>query len=155
MDIAGENDEAHLKIEDDFIIDAHAFLCLFDLSDQSSLDRAIKIMDNYKEKIKREKEDESSKIWYLIGNKKDLDLKREGVPNYYKAKFNNYFEVSAKASKNEEFQRIIDVIIHDIDLSENEGKFHLQEHFKSGNEPFEIDFKKNHENIFDEECNIF
>lgn len=155
LDIAGENDEAHLKIEDDFIKDAHAFLCLFDLSDQSSLDRAIKIMDNYKEKIKGENVNASSKIWYLIGNKKDLDLKREGVPNYYKAKFGNYFEVSAKTSKDEEFQRIIDVIIHDIDLIENESRFHLQENFKSSNEPFEIDFKKNHENIFDEECNIF
>ena len=112
-------------------------------------------MDNYKEKMKGENVDASSKIWFLIGNKKDLDLKREGVPNYYKAKFGNYFEVSAKTSKDEEFQRIIDVIIHDIDLVENESRFHLQEQFKSSNKPFEIDFKKNHENIFDEECNIF
>ena len=96
LDIAGEKDEAHLSIEDDFIKDAHAFLCLFDLSDQLSLDRAIKIMENYKDKIRADKVDENSKMWYLIGNKKDLDLKREGVPNYYKAKFGKEYQIIIK-----------------------------------------------------------
>ena len=150
LDIAGESDEIHLKIEDDFINDAHAFLCLFDLSDQSSLDRAIKIMEKYKNKIDP---DASPKKWYLIGNKKDLDIKREGVPNYYKARFDNYFEVSAKNSKNDEFQRIIDIIAYDIHKSEKESRSFNPENDKK--EPFEIDFIKSHGDLFDEECIIF
>jgi len=150
LDIAGESDEIHLKIEDDFINDAHAFLCLFDLSDQSSLDRAIKIMEKYKNKIDP---DASPKKWYLIGNKKDLDIKREGVPNYYKARFDNYFEVSAKNSKNDEFQRIIDIIAYDIHKSEKENRSLNPENNKK--EPFEIDFIKSHGDLFDEECIIF
>ena len=150
LDIAGESDEIHLKIEDDFINDAHAFLCLFDLSDQSSLDRAIKIMEKYKNKIDP---DASPKKWYLIGNKKDLDIKREGVPNYYKARFDNYFEVSAKNSKNDEFQRIIDIITYDIHKSEKESRSLNPENDKK--EPFEIDFIKSHGDLFDEECIIF
>ena len=150
LDIAGESDEIHLKIEDDFINDAHAFLCLFDLSDQSSLDRAIKIMEKYKNKIDP---DASPKKWYLIGNKKDLDIKREGVPNYYKARFDNYFEVSAKNSKNDEFQRIIDIIAYDIHKSEKESRSLNPENDKK--EPFEIDFIKSHGDLFDEECIIF
>ena len=150
LDIAGESDEIHLKIEDDFINDAHAFLCLFDLSDQSSLDRAIKIMEKYKNKLDP---DASPKKWYLIGNKKDLDIKREGVPNYYKARFDNYFEVSAKNSKNDEFQRIIDIIAYDIHKSEKESRSFNPENDKK--EPFEIDFIKSHGDLFDEECIIF
>ena len=150
LDIAGESDEIHLKIEDDFINDAHAFLCLFDLSDQSSLDRAIKIMEKYKNKLDP---DASPKKWYLIGNKKDLDIKREGVPNYYKARFDNYFEVSAKNSKNDEFQRIIDIIAYDIHKSEKESRSLNPENDKK--EPFEIDFIKSHGDLFDEECIIF
>ena len=150
LDIAGESDEIHLKIEDDFINDAHAFLCLFDLSDQLSLDRAIKIMEKYKNKLDP---DASPKKWYLIGNKKDLDIKREGVPNYYKARFDNYFEVSAKNSKNDEFQRIIDIIAYDIHKSEKESRSLNPENDKK--EPFEIDFIKSHGDLFDEECIIF
>ena len=150
LDIAGESDEIHLKIEDDFINDAHAFICLFDLSDQSSLDRAIKIMEKYKNKLDP---DASPKKWYLIGNKKDLDIKREGVPNYYKARFDNYFEVSAKNSKNDEFQRIIDIIAYDIHKSEKESRSLNPENDKK--EPFEIDFIKSHGDLFDEECIIF
>ena len=150
LDIAGQNDEIHLKIEDDFINDAQAFLCLFDLSDQTSLDRAIKIMEQYKSKVN----DGGNKLWYLIGNKQDLDLKREGVPNYYKAKFKNYFEVSAKMSKKEEFLKIIDFISYDLSLLENENKVNLNKDFKS-NEKFEVDFIKSHGDVFDEECNIF
>ena len=152
LDIAGESDKIHSVIEDDFINDAHAFLCLFDLSDQTSLDRAIKLMDNYKSKIESEA---SPKKWYLVGNKKDLDIKREGVPNYYKAKFDNYFEVSAKNSKNEEFQRMIDIIAYDIHKNEKENKYLNFENNSKQKEPFEIDFMKNHQNLFDEECNIF
>ena len=150
LDIAGQNDEIHLKIEDDFINDAQAFLCLFDLSDQTSLDRAIKIMEQYKSKVN----DGGNKLWYLIGNKQDLDLKREGVPNYYKAKFKNYFEVSAKMSKKGEFLKIIDFISYDLSLLENENKVNLNKDFKS-NEKFEVDFIKSHGDVFDEECNIF
>ena len=150
LDIAGQNDEIHLKIEDDFINDAQAFLCLFDLSDQTSLERAIKIMEQYKSKVN----DGGNKLWYLIGNKQDLDLKREGVPNYYKAKFKNYFEVSAKMSKKEEFLKIIDFISYDLSLLENENKVNLNKDFKS-NEKFEVDFIKSHGDVFDEECNIF
>ena len=151
LDIAGESDEIHLSIEQEFINDAHAFLCLFDLSDQSSLERAIKKMESYKRKIN---DDDNSKMWYLIGNKKDLDFKREGVPNYYKAKFKNYFEVSAKTSKNEDFQKIIDTITYDLNLSENENKIHNNDN-QVQNEEFETDFIKSHGNLFEEECIFF
>lgn len=144
IDIAGQSDAIHLEIEKEFLNDAHAFICLFDLSDQSSLERAIHIMEDYKNKIEQTK----SKRWYLLGNKKDLDLKREGVPNYYKTKFANYFEVSSKDSKNEEFEKIIDTISYDLFLSKNE---HNNE--QSGKSE-DFDFKKNHENLFDEECKI-
>ena len=151
LDIAGETDEIHKKIEKDFINDAHAFLCLFDLSDQPSLDRAINLMEQYKKNIDEEK---TSKLWYLIGNKKDLDIKRDGVPNYYKAKFRNYFEVSAKTSKNEEFQNILDKIIYDLDLAKNENR-NQSPHETRQIEPPEIDFAKSHGELFDEECIIF
>ena len=151
LDIAGESDDIHLVIEQEFINDAHAFLCLFDLSDQSSLERAIKKMEAYKRKIN---DDDNSKMWYLIGNKKDLDLKREGVPNYYKAKFKNYFEISAKTSKNEDFQKIIDTITYDLNLSENENRIHNNDN-QVQNEVFETDFIKSHGNLFEEECIIF
>ena len=151
LDIAGESDEIHLKIENDFINDAHAFLCLFDLSDQPSLDRAIKLMEKYKNKIDP---DATQKKWYLIGNKKDLDIKREGVPNYYKARFDNYFEVSAKNSKNEEFQRMIDIIAYDIHKIEKENKYLNTDINNKQKEP-EIVFMKSHHDLFDEECNIF
>ena len=151
LEIAGETDEIHKKIENDFINDAHAFLCLFDLSDQSSLDRAINIMEKYKINIRDEG---NLKMWYLIGNKKDLDLKRDGVPNYYKAKFKNYFEVSAKTSKNEEFKKILDAIIYDLDLSQNENSNRCPPETRQI-EPPEIDFAKSHGELFDEECKIF
>ena len=151
LDIAGESDEIHKKIENDFINDAHAFLCLFDLSDQSSLDRAINLMEKYKSNINV---DENLKLWYLIGNKKDLDLKKDGVPNYYKAKFKNYFEVSAKTSKNEEFQKMLDAIIYDLDLNQNESRNRYPEETRQI-EPPEIDFAKSHGELFDEECIIF
>ena len=107
-------------------------------------------MEKYKNKIDP---DASPKKWYLIGNKKDLDIKREGVPNYYKARFDNYFEVSAKNSKNDEFQRIIDIIAYDIHKSEKESRSFNPENDKK--EPFEIDFIKSHGDLFDEECIIF
>ena len=152
LDIAGQSDAIHLDIEKDFINDAHAFLCLFDLSDQSSLGRAIQVMEDYKKKMDDHSKNSKSK-WYLLGNKKDLDLKREGVPNYYKAKFDNYFEVSSKDSKNEEFEKIIDTITYDLFKNENEFKYNNFE-YNGPYEDFEFDFNKSHENLFDEECQI-
>lgn len=152
LDIAGETDEIHLKIENDFINDANAFLCLFDLSDDFSLDRAIKITEQYKSKINC---DPNSKRWYLVGNKKDLDIHGKGVPYFYKAKFDNYFEVSCKTSKKEEFQKIIDAVTYDLNLTkkENDNIENLEDNKSS--ETFEIDFSKNHGTLFDEECNVF
>ena len=145
VDIAGDTDDIHLTIESDFINDANAFLCLFDISNVYSLDRAIRIMESYKNKITS---DLSYKKWYLIGNKKDLDTKGNEVPNYYKTKFENYFEISTKTSKDEVFQRMIRDIMHDLNLGERENKnFNLD--IGSQNEQLKID------ELFNEECNIF
>ena len=147
VDIAGDTDDIHLTIESDFINDANAFLCLFDISNVYSLDRAIRIMESYKNKITS---DLSYKKWYLIGNKKDLDTKGNEVPNYYKTKFENYFEISTKTSKDEVFQRMIRDIIHDLNSGEKENKnFNFDTDSKDQNEQFEID------ELFNEECNIF
>jgi small GTP-binding protein len=145
VDIAGETDDIHSTIESDFINDANAFLCLFDISNVYSLDIAIRIMENYKKKITS---DLSTKKWYLVGNKKDLDKKGNEVPNYYKTKFENYFEISTKTSKDEVFQRMIRDIMHDLNLGERENKnFNLD--IGSQNEQLKID------ELFNEECNIF
>ena len=151
LDIAGETDDIHLKIEKDFINDASAFLCLFDISNVYSLDKAIKIMEQYKSKIDT---DVSKKKWFLIGNKKDLDVNGNGVPNYYKTKFDNYFEVSAKTSTDQDFQKIINDITAELNLSEKENRFQNIDN-SSSEEPFEIDFEKSHGKLFDEECKIF
>ena len=104
-------------------------------------------MESYKNKITS---DLSYKKWYLIGNKKDLDTKGNEVPNYYKTKFENYFEISTKTSKNEVFQRMIRDIIHDLNSGEKENKnFNFDTDSKDQNEQFEID------ELFNEECNIF
>jgi predicted GTPase len=102
-------------------------------------------MENYKKKITS---DLSTKKWYLVGNKKDLDKKGNEVPNYYKTKFENYFEISTKTSKDEVFQRMIRDIMHDLNLGERENKnFNLD--IGSQNEQLKID------ELFNEECNIF
>ena len=132
LDIAGETDDIHLKIEKDFINDASAFLCLFDISNVYSLDKAIKIMEQYKSKIDT---DVSKKKWFLIGNKKDLDVNGNGVPNYYKTKFDNYFEVSAKTSTDQDFQKIINDITAELNLSEKENRFQNIDN-SSSEEPF-------------------
>ena len=147
IDIAGDSDDIHVKIESDFINDANAFLCLFDISNVYSLDRAIRIMESYKNNISS---DLNTKKWYLVGNKKDLDKKGNEVPNYYKTKFENYFEISTKTSKDEVFQRMIRDITHDLNLSERENKnFNFDADNNSQNELSEID------DVFNEECNIF
>ena len=148
VDIAGgDTDDIHLTIENDFINDANAFLCLFDISNVYSLDKAIRIMESYKNKISS---DLSYKKWYLVGNKKDLDTKGNEVPNYYKTKFENYFEISTKTSKDEVFQRMIRDITHDLNLGEKENKnFNFDLDNKSQNEQADI------EELFNEECIIF
>jgi small GTP-binding protein len=147
IDIAGKTDDIHEKIESDFINDANAFLCLFDISNVYSLDKAIRIMESYKNKISS---DLNTTKWYLVGNKKDLDTKGNEVPNYYKTKFENYFEISSKTSKDEVFQKMIRDIIHDLNLGERENKnFNFDIDNNSQNEQFNID------DLFNEECNIF
>jgi small GTP-binding protein len=147
IDIAGDTDDIHKNIESDFINDANAFLCLFDISNVYSLDKAIRIMESYKSKISS---DLNTKKWYLVGNKKDLDKKGNEVPNYYKTKFENYFEISTKTSKDEVFQRMIRDITHDLNLVERENKnFNFDTDNNSQNEQFNID------DLFNEECNIF
>ena len=147
LDIAGDSEDIDEEIKNSFIEDADAFLCLFNLAEQPSLDRVIKKTEEYKRKIGNNLD---RKKWYLVGSKKDLDLKREGVPNYLKAKFDSYFEISSKESKNEEFQAIIDKITMELKMSEpndNEDE--------DSNDDFEVDFMKNHKDLFDEECIIF
>ena len=172
IDIAGETDQIHTRIEGDFINDANAFVCLFNLSDDYSLDRAITIMEKYKQLV-----GEKSKFqkWYLIGNKKDIDINKKGVPYYLKAKFDNYFEVSCKTSKKEEFQKIIEAITYDIEFSKKENdkkddkkkkkiekildkdeKEDKEDNEEGYIEPknFDIDFKSQYKDLFNEECNI-
>ena len=77
-----------------------------------------------------------------------MDKKENEVPNYYKTKFENYFEISTKTSKDEVFQRMIRDIMHDLNLGERENKnFNLD--IGSQNEQLKID------ELFNEECNIF
>ena len=147
IDIAGKSDDIHKEIESDFINDANAFLCLFEISNVYSLDRTIRIMEEYKSKINS---DLSTKKQYLVGNKKDLDTKGNEVPNYYKTKFENYFEISTKTSKDEVFQRMIRDITHDLNLGERENKnFNFDSDNINQNEQVKID------DVFNEECNIF
>ena len=154
IDIAGETDQIHLRIENDFINEADAFLCLFDLSDDFSLNRTTTIVDKYKELIGQ---NVKNKKWYLVGNKKDIDINSKGVLYYCKAKFDGYFEVSCKTSKKEEFQKIIEIVTYDLQLNakEKNEKEKENEEENSNNDAFEIDFIKKHENLFDEECIIF
>ena len=146
IDIAGDTDDIHKNIESDFINDANAFLCLFDISNVYSLDKAIRIMESYKSKISS---DLNTKKWYLVGNKKDLDKKGNEVPNYYKTKFENYFEISTKNTKDEVFQRMIRDITHDLNLSERENRFFNNGNISQDDQQIEI------EQVFSEECKIF
>ena len=151
IDIAGEKDEMHTKIEDDFIKSANAFLCIFDINDENSVIKAVDIKNSYENKLG---EFSNNKKWYLIANKKDKDLLDKKIPSQYKNLFNNYFEISASTSKNSEFDKILGKIVEELNLSQKENRGIMDES-EMEKENFEIDFEAAHGNVFDEECKIF
>lgn len=151
IDIAGEKDEMHTKIEDDFIKNANAFLCVFDINDENSVIKAVNIKESYEDKLGEFKK---NKKWYLIGNKKDKDLLDKKIPSQYKNRFNNYFEISANTSKDSEFDIILRKIIEELNLQQKENKGIIDDS-EMEKENFEIDFETAHGNVFDEECEIF
>ena len=150
IDIAGENDKMHESIEGDLINSAHAFLCVFDISKESSVLDAIKIKNDY---IKKLKDDGSQKLWYLIGTKKDKDVNGKQVPPKYREGFNSYFEISSYVSTKEEFTKILNKIIKDLSLKFRESK-NINKDEGQEDEPIEEDFEEAHGNVFDEDCKI-
>ena len=138
-------------IEDDFIKNANAFLCVFDINDENSVIKAVNIKESYEDKLGEFKK---NKKWYLIGNKKDKDLLDKKIPSQYKNRFNNYFEISANTSKDSEFDIILRKIIEELNLQQKENKGIIDDS-EMEKENFEIDFETAHGNVFDEECEIF
>ena len=151
IEIAGKEDKMHEEIEGDFINSAHALLCVFDISDEYSIKRVIEIKEEYEGKLNP---NSFPKKWYLIGNKKDKDLLGKKIPPQYKYKFDNYFEISAKTSIEAEFDKILNVIITELNMSFREHNIPNMDNDEE-NEKFEIDFLKAHGDIFNEECQIF
>ena len=151
IDIPGETDELHKSIENDYIQSAHAFLVVFDVSNEFSVINAVSIKDKYASKIIK---NPGLKKWYLIGNKKDKDSSGKNIPPQYKDKFDNYFEVSSKTSITSVFDDILEQIVKDLDDVYRENRY-VNNDSDEEKEDFEIDFIKAHGDIFNEECEIF
>ena len=153
IEIAGEKDKIHLDIEKDIINTTHAFICVFTLEDETSVFDAVNLKKEYQEKI-GEFTDRSKRKWFLIGTKKDLGSAEKTLPPQFKEKFDNYYEVSSKEIRQEEFDKIISGISHKLNKTMKDYKFVNIDEDKE-NEPFEIDFEQAHKDLFDEECHIF
>jgi len=150
IDFPGEKDEMHKNLINDFINSTNAFLVVFDISDEYSVSKAIDIKNEYESKITNP---DIHRTWYLIGNKKDLDLSNNKIPPQYRDKFDNYFEISCKTSISSEFDKILRQIVIDLDLCMKENKNLIIEPEKE-NEPIDINFLEENGKIFDEECKI-
>ena len=150
IDFPGEKDEMHKNLVNDFINSTNAFLVVFDISDEYSVSKAIDIKNEYESKITNP---DIHRAWYLIGNKKDLDLSNNKIPPQYRDKFDNYFEISCKTSISSEFDKILRQIVIDLDLCMKENKNLIIEPEKE-NEPIDINFLDENGKIFDEECRI-
>ena len=150
IDFPGEKDEMHKNLINDFINSTNAFLVVFDISDEYSVSTAIDIKNEYESKITNP---DMHRNWYLIGNKKDLDLSNNKIPPQYRDKFDNYFEISCKTSISSEFDKILRQIVFDLDLCMKENKNLIIEPEKE-NEPIDINFLEENGKIFDEECKI-
>ena len=151
IDFAGEKDDMHNSIIDEFVNIANIFLVVFDISDEVSVIKAMDIRKEYESKINNHN---INRKWYLIGNKKDLDVSDNKIPPQYRDKYDNYFELSCKTSKDEQFEKILKTIIEDLNLSTKENK-NLNKEPEEEKEPFNIDFLEAHGKVFDEDCIIF
>ena len=96
IDFAGEKDDMHNSIIDEFVNIANIFLVVFDISEEVSVIKAMDIRKEYESKITNHN---INRKWYLIGNKKDLDVSDNKIPPQYRDKYDNYFELSCKTSK--------------------------------------------------------
>ena len=151
IDIAGEKDKIHELVEGDLIKGVHAFLCVFNISDEFSVKKAVEIKNKYKNKLGAYGKEV---LWYLIGTQKDLDIIGKQVPPKYKYEFKNYFEISAKDSKPEEFKKILDEVIGDVSLKILENRFITNKDEKQEDNNIDEDFLDAHGNVFDEDCKI-
>ena len=151
IDFAGEKDDMHNSIIDEFFNIANIFLVVFDISEEVSVIKAMDIRKEYESKITNHN---INRKWYLIGNKKDLDVSDNKIPPQYRDKYDNYFELSCKTSKDEQFEKILKTIIEDLNLSTKENK-NLNKEPEEEKEPFNIDFLEAHGKVFDEDCIIF
>ena len=151
IDFAGEKDDMHNSIIDEFVNIANIFLVVFDISKEVSVIKAMDIRKEYESKITNHN---INRKWYLIGNKKDLDVSDNKIPPQYRDKYDNYFELSCKTSKDEQFEKILKTIIEDLNLSTKENK-NLNKEPEEEKEPFNIDFLEAHGKVFDEDCIIF
>ena len=151
IDFAGEKDDMHNSIIDEFVNIANIFLVVFDISEEVSVIKAMDIRKEYESKITNHN---INRKWYLIGNKKDLDVSDNKIPPQYRDKYDNYFELSCKTSKDEQFEKILKTIIEDLNLSMKENK-NVNKEPEGENEPFNIDFLEAHGKVFDEDCIIF
>jgi len=151
IDFAGEKDDMHNSIIDEFVNIANIFLVVFDISEEVSVIKAMDIRKEYESKITNHN---INRKWYLIGNKKDLDVSDNKIPPQYRDKYDNYFELSCKTSKDEQFEKILKTIIEDLNLSTKENK-NLNKEPEEEKEPFNIDFLEAHGKVFDEDCIIF
>ena len=150
IDFPGEKDEMHTNLINDFIDTVNAFLVVFDISDEYSVAKTIEIKNEFESKITNK---DVLRSWYLIGNKKDLDLSGNKIPPQYRDKFDNFFEISCKTSIDDEFGKILKQIVIDLDLRMKENKNLINE-LEKENEPIDINFLDENGNIFDEECII-
>ena len=151
IDFAGEKDDMHNSIIDEFVNIANIFLVVFDISEEVSVIKAMDIRKEYESKITNHN---INPKWYLLGNKKDLDVSDNKIPPQYRDKYDNYFELSCKTSKDEQFEKILKTIIEDLNLSTKENK-NLNKEPEEEKEPFNIDFLEAHGKVFDEDCIIF
>jgi len=147
IDISGEKNKIYETIENDLVKSANAFICVFDISDEYSVIKAVEIKEEYNKLING-----AYKLWYLIGTKKDKDIKDNKIPSQYKGLFDKYYEVSSKTSKSTEFEKILEDIVKDLNQANREYRFINNDDMD--NEPFELDFEKDHGNVFDEQCEI-
>ena len=151
IDFAGEKDDMHNSIIDEFVNIANIFLVVFDISEEFSVIKAMDIRKEYESKITNHN---INRKWYLIGNKKDLDVSDNKIPPQYRDKYDNYFEISCKTSNPEQFETILHSIIVDLNLSMKENK-NVNKEPEEEKEPFNIDFLEAHGKVFDEDCIIF
>lgn len=98
LDTAGQEDYA--AIRDNYFRSGEAFLCVFSILEQESLDAT----EELREQVLRVKNDDKSIPFLLVGNKIDLDSRRQVSQEKAQERANewtvNYYETSAKTRHN-------------------------------------------------------